>query len=200
MCAARSRRAPPWSLHGRVLRGGEDVDGVERERRLSPPARGRPDGTGPIQLRRQPRSDHRPAQQRGAANRRERSRQRRRASPALTVSLAGPCSPAVGRPATAAGGRRTDVGKAVRAREAGRAVVVETDMVRDPRRHLPDGLRQHYPEESPPTRVTVDGFWIDAHAGHQRAVRALRRGHRPRHLRRAPAGRRATIPAPCPTC
>ena len=31
----------------------------------------------------------------------------------------------------------------------------------DSRRHVPDGIRHHYPEEAPVHRVAVDGFWID---------------------------------------
>ena len=40
------------------------------------------------------------------------------------------------------------------------------------------GSDDHYPEEAPVHRVTVDGFWIDRDAGHQPPVQALRR--RPR--------------------
>ena len=39
---------------------------------------------------------------------------------------------------------------------------------------FPMGSDEHYPEEAPVHRVTVDGFWIDPHAGHQpRSSRAF---------------------------
>ena len=46
------------------------------------------------------------------------------------------------------------------------------------------GSDRHYPEEAPAHRVTVDGFWIDATPVTNAAVPALRRGDRPRDLRR----------------
>ena len=42
------------------------------------------------------------------------------------------------------------------------------DMVWVPGGEFRMGSDRHYPEEAPVHRVTVDGFWIDPHAGHQR--------------------------------
>ena len=55
------------------------------------------------------------------------------------------------------------------------------------RRRSVMGSDEHYPEEAPAHSVAVDGFWIDAVAGDQRAVRRVRRGDRLRHRRRAAA-------------
>ena len=57
------------------------------------------------------------------------------------------------------------------------------------------GSDDHYPEEAPAHRVTVDGFWIDRHAGHERAVRRVRRRDRVRDRRRASARPAPTSPA-----
>ena len=62
------------------------------------------------------------------------------------------------------------------------------------------GSDKHYPEERPVHRVTVDGFWMDRYPVTNDALRAVRRGDRPRDVRRDPAQRRRTIPARCPTC
>ena len=43
------------------------------------------------------------------------------------------------------------------------------------------GSDDHYPEEAPVHRVTVDGFWIDRTPVTNRQFKAVRQGHRPRH-------------------
>ena len=74
------------------------------------------------------------------------------------------------------------------------------DMVWIPGRHVPHGVGRSLSGGAPgPPRV--GGRVLDRPiSGHQRALRAVRRGDRPRHLRRGPARSRATIPAPCRTC
>ena len=61
------------------------------------------------------------------------------------------------------------------------------DMVWVPGGTFTMGSDQHYPEEAPAHRVTVDGFWIDRAPVTNARVRALRRGDRPRDVGRAPA-------------
>ena len=62
-----------------------------------------------------------------------------------------------------------------------------TDMVWIPGGTFRMGSDKHYPEEAPAHRVTVDGFWIDRTPVTNRQFQAVRRRHRPRHLRRDPA-------------
>ena len=40
------------------------------------------------------------------------------------------------------------------------------------------GSNDHYPEEAPAHKVTVDGFWMDRHTVTNARVPALRRGDR----------------------
>ena len=58
------------------------------------------------------------------------------------------------------------------------------DMVWIPGGTFRMGSDKHYPEERPVHRVTVDGFWMDRAPVTNAALRALRRGDRPRDLRR----------------
>jgi formylglycine-generating enzyme required for sulfatase activity len=51
---------------------------------------------------------------------------------------------------------QSDIKRAARQGEAG-----QIDMVWFPGRTFRSGSNQHYPEEAPVHRVTVDGFWID---------------------------------------
>ena len=62
------------------------------------------------------------------------------------------------------------------------------------------GSDQHYPEEAPVHRVTVDGFWIDRTPVTNREFRKFVERDRLRHLRRDRARRRRTIRARCRTC
>jgi len=55
-------------------------------------------------------------------------------------------------------------------------------MVRLPGGTFRMGSNDHYPEEAPVHRVTVDGFWIEPHAGDQPAIQAVRQSHRSQDL------------------
>ena len=74
---------------------------------------------------------------------------------------------------------RTDIERNDRLSEDGRT----TDMIRIPGGTFRMGSDNHYPEEAPVHRVTVDGFWIDRTPVTNRAVQAVRLCDRPQDLR-----------------
>ena len=57
------------------------------------------------------------------------------------------------------------------------------NMVWIPGGTFPMGSDKHYPEESPAHEVTVDGFWMDRHTGHQRRVSEVGRSDPARDIR-----------------
>ena len=76
------------------------------------------------------------------------------------------------------------------------------DMVRIPGGTFRMGSDDHYPEEAPVHRVTVDGFWIDRTPVTNRQFKAFVKRDRPRDLCRDPArpeglSRRAAAHALC---
>ena len=74
------------------------------------------------------------------------------------------------------------------------------DMVWIPGGTFRMGSDKHYPEERPAHRVTRGRLLDGPRTGHQRALRAVRRGDRPRDVRRDSSRRPRTIRARCRTC
>ena len=73
---------------------------------------------------------------------------------------------------------RTDIERNDRPSEDSRT----GDMVRIPGGTFRMGSNDHYPEEAPVHRVTVDGFWIDRTPVTNRQFKAIRQGDRPQDL------------------
>ena len=78
---------------------------------------------------------------------------------------------------------RTEIGPNERPSEDDRT----SDMVRIPGGTFRMGSDNHYPEEAPVHRVTVDGFWIDRTPVTNRQFKEFVQRDRPQDVRRDPA-------------